>query len=135
MILNETALEPGVNATRNNPPLPGIDRISQWLALGDSFSAGPGAGDPYDATDPNDCRRNKGAYGPQMEDDYFFQSPNGYDNPIFQFQSCTGDKIPQVSSLPPVAQHLHSHGGQPLRDWEAKVVRRGRSPFHSIRPA
>jgi GDSL-like Lipase/Acylhydrolase family len=57
-----------------------------WVALGDSFSAGPGAGSPYDDV-PDDCLRNNGAYPPQLNLDFSFP------HPAMQFLSCTGHVV------------------------------------------
>jgi len=58
------ALE-NLNATYLAPPYPGHFKVSQWMALGDSISADPGAGCPVDGV-KDECRRNEGAYAPQM---------------------------------------------------------------------
>ncbi|KAM0425423.1 hypothetical protein ACHAPT_009480 [Fusarium lateritium] len=58
-----------------------------WAAIGDSFSAGPGAGDRYHDSG-GDCYRTIGSYPAQLEDD--FPVPDGK----LQFRSCTGAKVP-----------------------------------------
>lgn len=54
-----------------------------WVAIGDSYSAGPGAGTAF-GDEPNECFRNVGAYPPQLNRDFPFP-----DNAM-QFLSCTG---------------------------------------------
>lgn len=64
------------------------DDAYPWIALGDSFSTGPGAGPPYDDEIPDEgCYRNKGAYAPQLADDFPFDR-NG-----LHFLSCTAAVI------------------------------------------
>jgi len=65
--------------TPHPPPL-------DWVALGDSYTAGPGAGDPYDEhLDPEYCYRSKGAYPVQLIEDFPFHTA-----PRYQFLACTG---------------------------------------------
>jgi hypothetical protein len=64
---------------RNNDEYP-------WVALGDSFSAGPGAGTPFSDV-ANDCYQNNGAYPPQLNNDFPFPKP------AMQFLSCTGHLV------------------------------------------
>lgn len=54
-----------------------------WAAIGDSFSAGPGAGSAF-GEEPNECFRNDGSYPAQLNNDFPFPD-NG-----MQFLSCTG---------------------------------------------
>ena len=59
-----------------------------WVALGDSFAAGPGAGSAWDEyPDTRDCHRNKGAYPPQLNKDF------PYPNAAMQFLACTGELV------------------------------------------
>ena len=85
---------PSINS--NKPPL----RISNWIAIGDSFSAGPGAGEEYDdgkdgrpSGGSGHCMRRKYAYPPLLQGDQQMPGPNGPQSgqPQFQFVSCTGD--------------------------------------------
>lgn len=85
-----------LNATYLDPPLPGRLPIQRWVALGDSFSAGPGAGCQIKGS-PNNCKRNDGAYAPQMQASETFK--NSYKNPDWLFQACTGDTILPVSLI------------------------------------
>ncbi|KAF3021561.1 hypothetical protein E8E14_013182 [Neopestalotiopsis sp. 37M] len=66
---------------------------SNWTALGDSYSAGPGAGDDYDSFEygGEPCYRSKGAYGPQIE------ALSSDDVGHLQFLSCTGHKTANVT--------------------------------------
>lgn len=66
-----------------------------WAALGDSFAAGPGAGDPYDEDPvPRDCLRNKGAYPSQLAPNVPFDSDSRTED--LQFLACTGDVAKQM---------------------------------------
>jgi lysophospholipase L1-like esterase len=57
-----------------------------WAALGDSFAAGPGAGEAYDQVQ-DQCFRNKGAYPPQLSGDFPFPEND------LQFLACTADTV------------------------------------------
>ena len=70
----------------NNPET----RPKEWVALGDSFAAGPGAGAPYG----QDCKRGQNAYPPQMQSDPQMPGPDPPampSKPRFNFKACTGD--------------------------------------------
>ncbi|KAJ3547919.1 hypothetical protein NM208_g1269 [Fusarium decemcellulare] len=58
-----------------------------WAAIGDSFSAGPGAGDKF-LGGGGSCMRRVGSYPAQLRRDF----PHA--NQHAQFLSCTGDKVP-----------------------------------------
>jgi hypothetical protein len=64
--------------------------LGNYAALGDSFSAGPAAGEKYTRDDPdgrnNACSRYEGAYPPQLWNDN--RTPG---RGSFRFISCTGD--------------------------------------------
>ena len=61
-----------------------------WVGAGDSYTAGPGAGDAFDELpDPNDCYRTTGSYVVQLNQNFPFNTHNSY-----QFIACTGDKTP-----------------------------------------
>lgn len=90
---NEGNVTANLQKRFTNAPQYDTDRVSRWVALGDSFSAGPGAGAPAPG-DERQCRRRLGAYPPLLQSSSLFQQ--GYSNPEFIFQSCTGDEIPQV---------------------------------------
>lgn len=62
-----------------------------WAAIGDSFSAGPGAGTPFGAPDAG-CFRNKGAYPVQLNRDFPFDNVRL----AMQFLSCTGAVMKDV---------------------------------------
>ncbi|TPX09106.1 uncharacterized protein E0L32_001631 [Thyridium curvatum] len=60
------------------------DPVYPWVAIGDSFSAGPGAGKPFGDEISGDCFRNDGSYPAQLNKDF------PYPNNGMQFLSCTG---------------------------------------------
>ncbi|KAF2427782.1 SGNH hydrolase [Tothia fuscella] len=64
--------------TPHDPPL-------RWQALGDSYTAGPCAGDSWDLPARN-CYRNKGAWPVQIRDDFPIDVENR-----FYFEACSGD--------------------------------------------
>ena len=68
------------------------DEIYPWAALGDSYAAGPGAGDHYDSNDPNSCYRTKRSYPGQLHERFAFDSPKN----TLQFLACSGDKSRHV---------------------------------------
>ncbi|KAF2116952.1 SGNH hydrolase-type esterase domain-containing protein [Lophiotrema nucula] len=82
-----------------NKPYPNVE---QWKAVGDSFSAGPGAGQDWDQEDKCDCMRHHGAYAPQLWQDehFFFPDPDRPNEPpqrtTFDFLSCTGAVAPDM---------------------------------------
>lgn len=82
----------------NDGPKPARDDITKWAALGDSFSAGPGAG-CFAANDEGKCWRRLGAYAPQLNQSAMFQDekPEGFDQPEVDFGACSGAKMPKVS--------------------------------------
>lgn len=55
-----------------------------WYALGDSYTAGPGAGD-LDPSNSGECFRSTGSYGPQLSKDWLYDGTNK-----FNFLACTG---------------------------------------------
>jgi len=66
---------------------------SKYVALGDSFSAGPGAGNKYD-WDWATCQRHDGAYPVQLKTNpQVFAEANPFD---FQFSACSGAKALDV---------------------------------------
>lgn len=72
----------------NNPET----RPKEWVALGDSFAAGPGAEAPY-GQDVG-CKRGQNAYPPQMQNDPYMPGPDPPampSKPRFNFKACTGD--------------------------------------------
>lgn len=89
--LTLTSLEQGDgfhNILGNNPET----RPKAWVALGDSFAAGPGAGAPY-GQDVG-CMRGQNAYPPQMQRSDDMPGPDlGMEpsKPRFNFKACTGD--------------------------------------------
>lgn len=64
--------------------------IKKWIALGDSFAAGPGAGDPYD--DNSTCMRSTHAYPIKLQEHNNMKGPDGSGGPKpeFEFAACTG---------------------------------------------
>lgn len=73
-----------------NPPL----NPEKWAALGDSYAAGPGAGDTVQDDQP-DCVRGSESYPPKMDRDPDMPHPEG-SRPEFLFKACTGDKTKQM---------------------------------------
>jgi len=72
----------------NNPER----RPKEWVALGDSFAAGPGAGAPY-GQDVG-CKRGQNAYLPQIQNDPNMPGPDPPampSKPRFNFKAYTGD--------------------------------------------
>jgi hypothetical protein len=68
--------------------------VNDWVALGDSFSAGPGAGEQYDPNKQSgSCMRRNMAYAPLLQIDGDMIGPDGpgFRKPVFRFASCTGD--------------------------------------------
>jgi hypothetical protein len=54
--------------TPHNPPL-------NWVAMGDSYTAGAGAGNPYDDVPPvENCYRTQMSYPAQMKGDFAFDT-------------------------------------------------------------
>ena len=89
LFLKFTSLDNGdgsLGILANNPET----RPKEWVALGDSFAAGPGAGAPYG----QDCKRGQNAYPPQMQNDPDMRGPDPPampSKPRFNFKACTGD--------------------------------------------
>jgi lysophospholipase L1-like esterase len=65
--------------------------VGVYAALGDSFSAGPSAGDAYDDNDT--CRRYTQAYGPQLSNDNAIQGPKPMK---FEFIACSGAQTTDI---------------------------------------
>ena len=80
------------NVTENEPPP--RKHLRAWVAFGDSFSAGPGAG-PRDVQDQDSCYRHEGAYPRQLANSFLFRHEFLW--PYFKFESCTGDVINDVT--------------------------------------
>jgi len=62
----------------------------RWSALGDSYTAGPGAGQ-FDPSDDGKCARSNGSYAPQLQKDWPYSGDR-----VFNFTACSGAKTPQV---------------------------------------
>ncbi|KAF2680365.1 hypothetical protein K458DRAFT_434464 [Lentithecium fluviatile CBS 122367] len=82
--------------------------VSNWIALGDSFSAGPGAGKEYndgkDGRPPGGsghCMRRTESYPPLLQGDEQMPGPNGPQSgkPEFKFVSCTGDTTVEMLDM------------------------------------
>lgn len=72
-----------------NAPLPvSADEVYPWAALGDSYAAGPGAGDHYDENDPDNCYRTMGSYPGELHERFAFEDPRN----TLQFLACSGAK-------------------------------------------
>ena len=87
----------------------------EWTGAGDSYTAGPGAGNAFDELpDPNNCYRSTGSYVVQLSQNFPFDSGNKY-----QFIACTGDKtqdflnvqVDLISTDPPPDFLIMSLGG------------------------
>ncbi|KAK3174696.1 hypothetical protein OEA41_001942 [Lepraria neglecta] len=95
--------------TPHDPPF-------NWYAMGDSYTAGPGAGDLHESN-KGDCVRSVGSYGPQLQDDWLYDSDN-----VMTFLACTGDitdqmiknKLPEVSSDPAPDLAIFTIGGNDI---------------------
>ncbi len=72
---------------------PAQPAFSLWTVLGDSFTAGPNAGQPVDPQSPN-CYRTDGSWAYQLRRDPHFFNQNNLGG--FQMHACTGDTIAQV---------------------------------------
>ena len=76
--------------------------VLSYVALGDSYSAGPGADGPYSG---GNCYRSPNAY-PVLVDDYLAAPnpvPAGTPNPAFVFGACSAANTTSLSSLTPPA--------------------------------
>ncbi|KAL2040113.1 hypothetical protein N7G274_007016 [Stereocaulon virgatum] len=75
------------------------DPLFHWYALGDSYTAGPGAGKLHESNE-GECVRSKGAYGPQLHNDWLYDSAEE-----MSFLACTGDIMNYMikSQLPAVS--------------------------------
>lgn len=87
-----------------------------WYALGDSYTAGPGAGD-LDGSNQGDCVRSVGSYAVQLQQDWVYTSAND-----FTFLACTGAKtsgvltnqLPEISSDPSLDLVVLTIGGNDI---------------------
>ena len=66
----------------------------KWVALGDSYSAGPGAGSDYDESGGGSCMRTRGGYPARLQQRML--NDESFDDPDLSFLSCTGDKMPDM---------------------------------------
>ncbi|KAK2760199.1 hypothetical protein FQN54_002266 [Arachnomyces sp. PD_36] len=62
-----------------------------WYAMGDSYTAGPGAGELWDPGADKKCVRSAGSYAPQLESDWLY---NGEEK--MNFIACTGARTYNV---------------------------------------
>ena len=76
----------GVNGNSTNYPWGPV--LNSYMAIGDSFSAGNGAGDLVSPTQPN-CRRTSGSYVYQLLNDPVYWEFKEHPNP-FEFNACSG---------------------------------------------
>ena len=72
--------------TPHDPPF-------RWAAIGDSYTAGPGAGEP-DPGDSDGCVRSVGSYATQLQGDWPYNGDSN-DHPL-DVIACTGDKTSDV---------------------------------------
>ena len=97
------------NFTPHDPPF-------VWYALGDSYTAGPGAGN-LDPSNSGDCVRSLGSYAPQLSSDWLYNGGNQ-----LNFLACTGavtdnvasDQLPEISSDPPPDFVVMTLGGNDI---------------------
>ena len=97
------------NYTPHPPPF-------KWYALGDSYTAGPGAGG-LDPSNKGKCARSQGAYEPQLHSDWLYDTSNEA-----HFLACTGDKtpkfikeqLPAIDSEPPPDLAILTIGGNDI---------------------
>lgn len=84
--------------------------------MGDSYTAGPGAGG-LDPSNSGDCVRSVGSYGPQLQNDWIYTGASQ-----LTFLACTGaitddvlnTQIPEISSDPPPDLVLITIGGNDI---------------------
>ena len=82
-------------------PRPNVRPIRTYMALGDSFSSGPGAGSSI-SPDQITCGRTDGSYVYQLyQDDDLVAKPNPdlYNETAFGFNACSGAVTTDVQSL------------------------------------
>lgn len=87
-----------------------------WYALGDSYTAAPGAGD-LDPSNEDDCIRSVGSYALQLSQDWVY---NGQNN--LRFIACTGavsddvinKQLREISSDPPPDLVVLTLGGNDI---------------------
>lgn len=87
-----------------------------WYALGDSYTAGPGAGDEHPSNE-GECFRSTGSYAPQLQADWIYSGENQ-----LNFLACTGavtdtvlkDQLPEVNSDPPPDVVVMTLGGNDI---------------------
>jgi len=87
-LIAQASLAPYVAPTANR-------KITEWIALGDSYSAGVGLDERPDYIDHSlSCSRYKEAFPMQMQADP--RMPGDLDARAFTFGSCTGARISDV---------------------------------------
>ena len=87
-----------------------------WYALGDSYTAGPGAGD-LDPSNDRDCFRSEGSYAPQLQADWIYSGESQ-----LNFLACTGAitndvldvQLPEIGSDPPPDLVVMTLGGNDI---------------------
>ena len=80
--------------------------LRSYMAIGDSFSAGNGAGDSVSPTQPN-CRRTSGSYVYQLLNDRRYWKSLEHANP-FEFNACSGAITSEIQNdqiLDPTTQN------------------------------
>lgn len=92
------------------------DPFYPWAGLGDSFAAGPGAGEPYeDLSGTKGCYRSKGAYPAQLRTDFPFPGQD------LQFLACTGDVVDDMINTRLEDMGRHAGTNAPLYTESADV--------------
>ena len=82
-------------------PTPNVQPIRKYMALGDSFSAGPGAGSSV-SPKQSTCGRTDGSYVYQLyqDDDLVAKpTPHFYNETAFGFNACSGAVTTDVQNL------------------------------------
>ena len=64
-----------------------------WFAMGDSYTAGPGAGN-FDRSNDGKCARHEGSYARQMENDWLYEGSH-----FLNFIACSGAVSQDVLDL------------------------------------
>jgi lysophospholipase L1-like esterase len=70
--------------TPHDPPV-------RFAILGDSYTAGPGAGEPYGSSNHAPCYRTMGSWAPKLNNDFPFDVEHS-----MAFLACTGAKMDDV---------------------------------------
>ena len=86
---------------KTTSPTPNVPPIKTYMSLGDSFSAGPGAGSSI-SSEQSACDRTDGSYVYQLyqDDDLVAKpTPHIHNDTAFAFNACSGAVTTDVQSL------------------------------------